>query len=75
MISQVVVGTTRLDTIEQIGHDPTGMLQMVAVEAKSRTEGTPPLLVGLDRFFETTRELGEVESFGDRLPVFRCPTW
>jgi hypothetical protein len=24
-VSQIVVGTTRLDTIEQVGHDPTGM--------------------------------------------------
>lgn len=57
IFSQVVVGTSRLNTIKQIGHDPTGVFAMAAVEAKSQ-EGTPHS--GLDRFFRAARETGEV---------------
>ena len=52
IFSQVVVGTSRLDTIKQIGHDPTGMFAMVAVEAKSQRGHTP---LWLDRFFRAAR--------------------
>lgn len=50
--SQVVVGTSRLDTVEQIGHDPTGMLQWWQWKRRVK-EGTPHS--GLDRFFRAAR--------------------
>jgi hypothetical protein len=41
IFSQVVVGTSRLDTIKQIGHDPTGMGVIVAERKRRVKEGTP----------------------------------
>jgi hypothetical protein len=40
MFSQVVVGTSRLDTIKQIGHGPTGVLQWWQWKRRVK-EGTP----------------------------------
>ena len=60
IFSQVVVGTSRLDTIEQIGHDPTGMLQWWQSGSEESKRAHTPLSEGWIDSSEQLREFGEV---------------